>query len=316
MRVVWLTRFGDPSVLVPGEAPDPVPGAGQVLVRVAVASITYIETQVRAGRSPRAGVTPPAVLGNGVGGTVVSVGPGGDPALVGLRVVTVTGGTGGYASLALARVEELIPVPEKLALESATALLADGRTALGLHRLAAPRAGETVLVEAAGGGVGSLLVQLAAAAGARVIGAASAPSKLDLARSLGAAETLDYSDPGWVTRLKELAPDLVYDGVGGQVGQTALGAVRPGGRFLIHGAASGSATDAGRAVGVEVYGFASLGEIAQRARELSTEALDLAAAGKLTPTIGQTFPLERAADAHAAIEERRALGKTLLVVGE
>jgi NADPH2:quinone reductase len=303
-------------VLRPGEAPDPVPGEGQVLVRVVVAAITYIETQMRGGRSPRAGVSPPAVLGNGVGGTVVAVGPGVDPALIGERVVTVTGGTGGYASLALARSSELIQVHEKIGLEVATALLADGRTAVGLHRLAAPKAGETVLVEAAGGGVGSLLVQLAAAAGARVVAAASAPRKLELARSLGAAEALDYTDPGWGARLKELAPDVVYDGVGGEIGRTALDAIRPGGRFIVHGAASGVMTDTSGAVGVEVFGFAALQSIGQRARELSSEALDLAAEGKLKPTIGQTFPLDRAADAHAAIEARQTLGKTLLIVEE
>jgi NADPH:quinone reductase len=314
MRAVWWTEVGPPSVLVPGEAPDPAPGEGQVLIRVAVASITYIETQIRGGRSPRVAVPPPSILGNGVGGTVLSVGPSGDPALAGRRVVTVTGGSGGYASLAVAPASELIQVPDGVEIGVATALLADGRTALGLHQLAAPRAGETVLVEAAGGGVGSLLVQLAAAAGARVIAAASAPRKLELARSLGAHEALDYTDPGWGVRLKELAPDLVYDGVGGSVGQTALDAVAPGGRFVIHGVASGAMTDTSGATGVEVLGFAALGEIAKRARDLSVEALDLASAGRLRPTIGQTFPLERAADAHAAIEARQTLGKTLLIV--
>jgi NADPH2:quinone reductase len=196
MRVVWWSEVGPPSVLRPGEAPDPVPGEGQVVVRVAVASITYIETQIRGGRSPKAAASPPAVLGGGVGGTVVAVGPGVDPALIGERVVTATGGIGGYASLALARSSDLIPVPEKIDLKVATALLADGRTAVGLHGMAAPKAGETVLVEAAGGGVGSLLVQLASAAGARVVAAASSARKLDLARSLGAGETLDYTDPG------------------------------------------------------------------------------------------------------------------------
>ena len=99
MRAVWLTRFGDPSVLVAGDAPDPVPGPGQVLVDVEYANITFVETQVRAGRPPHPSMAPelPAILGNGVGGLVAATGAGVDPAVRGTRVITTTGGSGGYA---------------------------------------------------------------------------------------------------------------------------------------------------------------------------------------------------------------------------
>lgn len=160
MRAVWWTTVG----------------RDQALIEVAVSGITFIETQLRAGRSPRATtLQPPAILGNAVGGIVAAVGKGGDPALVGRRVISGTGGSGGYAQLALASVADLILVPDGVPLSDAVALLADGRTATGLHRLAAPKRGEIVLVEAAAGGVGSLLVQfaIAIAAGARVIAAAS-----------------------------------------------------------------------------------------------------------------------------------------------
>jgi NADPH2:quinone reductase len=309
MRAVWWTEIGPPDVLVPGEAPDPAPGPGQALVAVEVASIVFIETQIRAGRSPRPGLAPPAILGNGVGGTVLRAG---DPALIGQRVVTTTGGSGGYAELALADEGELIPVPNEITLNEAVALLADGRTALGLHRMAAPQAGETVLVEAAGGGVGGLLVQLAAAAGARVIAAASDERKLASARALGAHVTIDYSDPAWGERLEPV--DLAYDGVGGEIGRAALAAVAPGGRFVVHGLASGSVTDTSDAGGVKVYGLGELAAIGRSARELSEAALLEAAAGRLRPVIGQTFPLDQAAAAHAAIEARQTLGKTLLII--
>jgi len=310
MRAVWWTEAGPPDVLVPGEAPDPEPGPGQVLIDVEVAGIVFIETQIRAGRSPRAGITPPAILGNGVGGTVLRAE---DPGLVGQRVITTTGGSGGYAERALASEGDLIPVPNETTLNEAVALLADGRTALGLHRLAAPRAGETVLVEAAGGGVGSLLVQLAVAAGARVIAAASQERKLALARKLGASVTIDYSDPAWGERLKAVGEiDLAYDGVGGDIGRTALGAVASGGRFVMHGVASGTMTDTSGA-SPKIYGLGELAVIGRSARELSEAALAEAAAGRLHPVIGQTFPLDQAAAAHAAIEARRTLGKTLLI---
>jgi NADPH2:quinone reductase len=278
-----------------------------VLIRVEAAGITFIETQTRAGRAPKAGPVPPAVLGNGVGGTVAAVGPGGDERSVGRRVVASLNGTGGYAELAVAAVRNTLPVPDGVPTPDATALIADGRTAIGLHELAAPRPGETVLVEAAAGGVGSLLVQLALAAGARVVGAASGARKLDLVRELG-AEAVDYTEPGWAARFQPF--DVVYDGVGGAIGRAALTVA--GGRFVVHGAAGGPPTQPGE--GVTSFGFPDLLRIGGRAPQLAAGALAAAAAGTLRPVIGQTFPLERAADAHAAIESRRTLGKTLLVV--
>jgi NADPH:quinone reductase-like Zn-dependent oxidoreductase len=168
---VMLPEFGPPSVLTPAELPDPVPGPGQVVVEAAFASITFVETQVRAGRAPNPAMLPalPAVLGNGIGGVVSAVGEGADPALAGTRVVTSTGGSGGYAQRCAVPAAGLIPIPDPLPVDAAVALLADGRTALALADAAAPQPGETVLVEAAAGGVGSLLVQLAKRAGARVV---------------------------------------------------------------------------------------------------------------------------------------------------
>jgi NADPH2:quinone reductase len=325
MRAVWVREFGGPEVLQPGTAPAPVPGAGQLLVEVAYAAIVFVDTQIRAGRSPfPTGPTPPYIPGNGVAGTVTAVGPGTDPSWLGRTVVTPTGGAGGYAELAVADAASALPVPDGLDPATAVALLADGRTAVGLHRLAAPTKGEWVLVEAAGGGVGSLLVQLAVASGARVIAAASSPAKLALASDLGAELTIDYSTPDWpadIHQATKAAPGggvtVVYDGVGGEVGRAALGLIGDGGRFVVFGRASGSMTDTSgpeiAARGIKVSGladFATLGDIT----ELAAEALAEAAAGRLRPTIGQTFPLDRAADAHAAIESRTALGKTLLTV--
>ncbi|HEY7430919.1 MAG TPA: zinc-binding dehydrogenase [Streptosporangiaceae bacterium] len=323
MRAVVLREFGPPARLVAEEVPDPVAGPGQVVITAAAAGITFIETMTRAGRTlgPRPLPELPVVLGNGVGGVVTALGPGADPALVGARVVSVTGGTGGYAEQVAVDAAEPIRVPDPLPLPEAVALLADGRTALALAERAAPAAGEWVLVEAAGGGVGSLLVQLAVAAGARVIGAASGERKLGLARERGAAATVDYSHPGWPARVREITGGagvgLVFDGVGGGIGQAAFGLVADGGTFCVMGAASGSITqppaDAVEQRKVEVIGLWSVQRTPAQLRELSIAALAEAAAGRLLPTIGQTFPLCRAADAHAAIEARATLGKTLLI---
>jgi NADPH2:quinone reductase len=324
MRVVQMHEFGPPDVLTPADAPDPQPAPGQAVVRVAYASITFIETQTRAGRSPRrdGGPALPAIPGNGVGGTVTAVAADVDDRLIGRRVVTTTGGTGGYAEQVAVDAGGLIAVPDTVDLADAAALLADGRTAIGLIRLARPGMGDWVLVEAAGGGVGSLLVQLAANSGARVIGAAGNAAKRALARDLGAAVTVDYTTPGWTGAVRAATggagPTVAFDSVGGDIGRAAFEIMAPGGRFVIFGVASGTFTDTppagGDQRGVRVTGLHEFASVAADINDLTREALAEAAAGRLRPTIGQTFALDDAAAAHAAIEARTTLGKTLLRV--
>lgn len=318
MRAVWLTAFGPPGMLAAGDAPDPRPGDGQVLIEAEFASVTFIETQLRAGRPPRpgAGWALPVIPGNGVGGVIAAAGPGADPSLAGTRVVSSTGGTGGYAERAAVPAGLPVPVPAGLPLADAVALLADGRTAVGLVRAAALRAGERVLVHAAAGGVGSLLVQLARQAGATVIAAAGGERKLALARSLGAAITVDYRAPDWAARVCAAAggADVVFDGVGGQPGGEAFGLLAPGGRMLVYGMASGqfTAVSDAEAAAAGVTMIRGVPVAPELARDLTRAALAGAAAGRLRPVIGQRFPLAQAAAAHAAIESRGTIGKTVL----
>ncbi|MET9341757.1 zinc-binding dehydrogenase [Nonomuraea sp. NPDC003804] len=305
MRAIVMDEFGGPEVLRPRTVDDPVPGEGQVLVEVAFASITFVETQVRAGTGPFAPPALPRTPGNGVGGRIVAVGPGVDQGLVGTTVVTTTGGAGGYASLAVAAAADAVPVPDGVPLRDAVALLADGRTAVMLHEQAEIKPGERVLVLAAGGGVGGLLLQLAKAAGAVVTGAAR--GKRELVERFGSY--VDYSAEGWA---RSLEADVVFDGVGGNVGTEALTALRPGGRASLYGMASGSwsRTDGLPITVIERGGPPSQDEL----RRLVARALELAAEGQLVPTVGQTYPLEEAAAAHRAIETRQTTGKTLLVI--
>jgi NADPH2:quinone reductase len=321
MRAVQLSEFGPPQVLAPVEMRDPVAGAGQAIVAVAFASITFVETQVRAGHPPHPAMIPalPVVLGNGVGGVVISVGEGVSPALVGARVVTSTGGSGGYAERVAVPGAGLIPVPDELRLDDAAALLADGRTAVMLTRAAAVRPGDVVLVEAAAGGVGSLLVQVARHADARVVAAAGTQPKLALARELGADFAVNYRESDWADRVRAEvnAVDVVFDGVGGAIGRTAFTLLSPAGRFSPYGMASGSFANISQ-VDADQHGVALIRSgppTPEQTLELARFALGEAAAGRLRPVIGQRFPLERAADAHTAIESRATLGKTLLVVG-
>src|SRR5260370_14238520 len=191
-------------------------------------------------------IRPPYVPGNGVAGIVISAGGGVDSAWAGRAVVAHTGGgggCGGYAERAVVGVGDLMPVPDGLTLAEATALLHDGSTALGLLELVSIKPGEWVLVTAAAGGMGVLLVQLARAAGGRVIGAARGAQKLDAARNAGAKAPVDYSEPAWTERVRELTAghgaDVVFDGAGGRLGSAAFEGTSAGGRFSAHGMSAG-----------------------------------------------------------------------------
>ncbi|MCF2527008.1 zinc-binding dehydrogenase [Yinghuangia soli] len=323
MRAVVVTRFGGPEVMALDDVPVPLAGAGEVLVEVAVAGVTFVETQIRAGTDPyHERPELPFIPGGMVAGRVRAVGSGVDAAWLGQRVLAGTGTTGGFAERAVAAVEALIPVPDGLELTDAVALHTDGSTAVGLAEGARIKPGDWVLVEAAAGGLGSVLVQLAVAAGAHVIGAARGTRKLDAVRDLGAAVAVDYSEPGWTDRVREATggagPDVVFDGVGGAIGRAAFEVTARGGRFSVHGASSGEATvvDPEEAAlrGVEVLPIQQLFGFGPNMPRWAGEVLAAAAAGRVRPMIGQTYPLERAAEAHAAIETRQALGKTLITV--
>lgn len=180
-----LSEFGPPSVLVPREVAAPVAAAGEVVVEIVYFNVTFVETQFRAGRVGYLPGTLPMIPGNGVGGIVRSVGPNLDMALLGKRVVASTGGSGGYAEFVSVAATELIEVPDSLAPDHAVALLADGRTAMMLIQAVNLGAEDLVLVEAAAGGVGSLLLQLTRASGASVIAAVGGAQKMGVLNLLG-----------------------------------------------------------------------------------------------------------------------------------
>ncbi len=317
MKAVWLEEFGGPEVLVAADAPDPVPGPGQALIEVSFANITFVETMFRASGFGPFETELPMIPGNGVGGVGASVGVEADERLVGKRVVASTGGSGGYAERVAVDAGAVVEVPEGLELDDAVALLADGRTAMMLVRKAGLREGERVLVEAAVGGVGTLLIQLARAAGARIVAAAGGACKVEVARGFGVEVAVDYREPGWAERVREAvgAVDVVFDGVGGDIGESAFGLLDRGGRMVRFGMASGAwariSDEAAARRGVELIGLSRLAP--EETRALTEGALAEAAAGRLRPVIGQRYPLDRAADAHAAIESRATVGKTLLV---
>ncbi|MGK5740937.1 zinc-binding dehydrogenase [Micromonospora sp. URMC 103] len=321
MRVVEVAAFGGPEVLTPVEAPGPSPGPGEILVEVAVADVLWVETAIRRGTAgEHFPVVPPYRPGVGVAGTVGAVGAGVDPAWVGRRVVTRTDERGGYVERAVVALDGVLPVPDAVSLPDAAALLHDGVTAFGLLDRVPVRDGDRVLVTAAAGGLGALLVQRVRAAGAYVVAAARGAAKRDALHRIGADLVVDYGDPDWTDQVRTATGglDVVLDGAGGAYGRAAFTLVRDGGWFSAHGTPAGGFAvpdrEAARSRGIAVLGIADVQFTPERRLHHLRAALAAAAAGRVRPLIGQTFPLHRAADAHRAIEDRSAIGKTLLTV--
>ncbi|MEU9026659.1 zinc-binding dehydrogenase [Streptomyces sp. NPDC048383] len=323
MRVTEVREFGGPEVLVVGEAPEPVAGPGQVLVAVAAVDTIFVETQVRGGWGREYfPLTLPYVPGGGITGVVRATGEGVDPAWTGRRVAVSLGHTGGYAEFAVASADALVSVPDQVSLTDAAALVHDGVTAAKLLEVTGLRVGEQVLVMGASGGMGTVLVQLAKAAGARVVGVARGDRKTDLVRELGADAVIDAARPDWVeaarTALGDAGADVVLDGVGGHVGVAAFALTAAGGRFSAHGAPTGGFApvdpDEAAARGVRLLGIQDVQMSAEEHTDLVARALRAAADRTLRPVIGATFPLERAAAAHEAIESRTLLGKVVITV--
>ena len=327
MRGIEVREFGPPDVLRMAELPDPAPGPGQVVVAASASDVLFLDTMIRSGAA--AGyfpIKPPYVPGNGVGGKVVAVGESVSQAWLGRPVAAHTGGpggTGGYAELAVADLEHVVAVPEDVDRFAATAVLHDGTTALRVLEISDARPGEWVLVLGAAGGMGVLLVQLLAAQGARVIGAARGSTKREVAARAGAEATVDYGSPDWAAAVLEATggarPQVVLDGVGGALGAAAFDLVADGGRFSAHGSPSGSFARVGQDVARRrLVRMSTIGDLqygpSDRAR-LMKDILARLAEGRITPHIGQTFPLAEAASAHAAIEARRTIAKTLLLTG-
>ncbi|MFI0407685.1 zinc-binding dehydrogenase [Actinomadura sp. 3N508] len=316
MRVIEVKEFGGPEVLAVREAPDPVAGPGEVVIAVAAADTLFVETRIRSGMA-RAffDTAPPYVPGGGGAGVVIAAGPDVDPAWIGRRVIASVV-NGGYAERMAAPLENVLPLPDGLGPKDAAALLHDGVTALRIFEGTEVKAGDTVLVVGATGGMGVLLVQLAHAQGARVIAAARDARKLELARELGADVVLDYSRPRWTDEILGKV-DVVFDGVGDKIGLAAFAATRDGGTFSAHGSTLGgfTAVDPQKAErkGIILRGIQDVQISKPERMRLLGSALEKAAEGVFKPVIGQTFPLERAADAHTAIETRTVVAKTLLL---
>ena len=319
MQAIVMTETGAPEVLVPRAVDAPRPGAGQVLVRAESIPVLYPETLVRAGTFPFPAPLP-EVFGFQAAGTVTELGVGADSALLGARVVAATSGFGAYAELVVAEADALTVIPDGLSTDRAAATQMPGSVALALVATAALTPGDTVLVEAAATGVGSVLTQLCAAAGVRVVATAGGTEKARLARTHGAAEVIDHTAPDWADQLRATLAtdtvDVVFDSIGGDSVTPLLDLITPRtGRILSYGWLAGLPTQL-TAVdlilrGLTLTGCAGAAWLAEVARQRAA-ALDAAARGQLTVAIDSVVPLTEAATAHRMLEQRSALGTILL----
>jgi NADPH2:quinone reductase len=292
-----------------GELPDPVPAAGQVLVRVHGAGAGPWDVGFLNGGFP--GIALPFVPGQEIAGIVEAAGDGAGFAPGDQVYGTLFPAGGGFAELALASAAKLAPAPAGVSLPDAAALVIGGGTAYeGLIDRGKLQAGETVLVTAAAGGTGSAAVQIAAAAGTRVLAVASAGNH-DYLRDLGASDVFDYHDPDWAKQVRAAVPggvDVLFDAAGGQTRDQAVGAVRDGGRALFIVLQS-SPVRLER--GIAGDSFAASGG---RAR---LEALSrLAEAGSLRPQVAAELPLDQARAALAAVAGGHVRGKIVLRAGQ
>ncbi|MQB41562.1 zinc-binding alcohol dehydrogenase family protein [Rhizobium sp. ICMP 5592] len=324
MRAVQFNRFGPPNVLDVIEIPAPELAPGEVLVRVHAAGVNYFEVLMRADRYA---VTPelPMIPGVEVAGVVERVGARADPELLGARVgvpLFALGRGGGYAEFIAVDVASLVHLPDHIGFDDAVALMVQGLTALHMTRRNPPK-GKRVLITAAAGGVGSLLLQLAKREGARqVIAVASTKEKRDLALSLGADLAIDYGEANWADVVRaqtdDVGVDILYDTVGGSVTKAALAALAPGGELIF--AALGrfdldkADMDQLLSQNQSLAGFALLPLLSPESiRPDLAELFKLAASHQLRVLHGGRFLLHEAWRAHEAIESRTVGGKIVLV---
>ncbi len=300
MRAVVLRETGDADRLRVEEVPEP---EGDTIA-VRAAGVNFLDVLVRQGRYPQPPPLP-TTPGTEVAGE-----------LDGRRVMALLRHTGGgYAERAEVDPDWVFPLPDRATFEEGSAFLMTFLTAwMPLHHVGV-RPGATVLVHAGAGGVGSAAIQVARLLGARVVATASSEEKRELARSLGATETYGYDE--FADAVKA---DVVLDPVGGDVFARSVGVVNPLGTLIAIGYAGGPwpPLDTQLLVGrnLTVFGF-YLGRLMRlspgRVHEAANEVLEAWADGNVRPLVGATFPLEQAADAHRLIEERRHVGKVVLV---
>jgi synaptic vesicle membrane protein VAT-1 len=341
VRAVVITRHGGPEVLQVEERPDPPVGPGEIRIAVRAAGINFADLMARAGVYPDA-PPPPCVVGYEVAGEVESVGEGVDSPKAGDRVVAGTR-FGGHADRLTVPANQALPLPKKTTFEQGAAFPVNYGTAYAaLVIMGGLREGDRALIHAAGGGVGTAATQLAKARGAEVFGTAS-PSKHDAIRAIGVDHAIDYRSQDFAAEVMRITDgegvDVIIDALGPESFRKDYRILRQGGRLIMYGLADAQTGDRRdipavlrnlarmpfatlpwwKSLGVmnENKGVFGLNMLHWWDREGNLDRLtgpltDALNAEQIEPVIAETFPFERAGDAHRYIQERRNVGKVVL----
>jgi len=317
MKAIRVNELGGAEKLLLEEIETPKPKADEVLIKTAAAGINYADTMMRAGNY----LTKPDLpftLGYEVAGTIESLGENVTNLTVGQRVLATTS-SGGYAEYATAKAVLTMPIPDELGYSEATALLVQGLTALGLLNETKP--GQTILIHAAAGGVGTLLVQLAKDKGLKVIGTASSEQKLELVADLGADFAINYTEDDWTDEVLKATDgkgvDWLIEMVGGAIVGKNLKVLAKHGTMWIYGSASNEDFKVSvlslMAKNHTIRGYWLMNESVENRIRFTKELLGHLGAGRLKIQVTE-FPLEQAKEAHEAIENRQTTGKVVLKV--
>ncbi len=322
MKAVLCKQFGPPESLVVEEVPSPVPGPGQVRIRVHAAGVNFPDTLIIAGKyqfKPDFPFSP----GGEVAGEVIEAGPGVGGVAPGDRVIACMT-HGAFAEEIVTEQERLLRIPDELDFPTASSMfLTYGTSAYALGQRAELRPGETLLVHGAAGGVGLTAVEIGKAMGARVIATAGTAEKLQAARDHGADEAINYTEGEFREAVKQLTggrgADVIYDPVGGDVFDQSLRCINWNGRLLVIGFASGRIPSAPANLallkGCSIVGV-FWGSYLERDPEGNAANFEKIFAwwreGALVPHISHSFPLAQASEALHALLERRVIGKAVL----
>ncbi|MCW2829806.1 MAG: Alcohol dehydrogenase zinc-binding domain protein [Aeromicrobium sp.] len=317
MHAIRQYELGGPEVLRYERLDDLAPAAGELRIAVEAVGVHLVDTYIRRGEF-HVLADLPTTPGREVAGVVDAVGAGVAASWLGARVVTRLGmAGGGYASQVVALSTIVHQVPPSLPLETAVAAIGTGRTAVGVLDHVDLQRDDVVLVTAASGGLGSVLVRAAQHADAHVVGLAGGPEKVQLVRAMGVPVVIDYRQQSWDEEVREAlggaGPTIVFDGVGGAASLRAYALLAPGGTLVNYtGADPRDYADPQRTM-VSPLGPDWMERRAGGVRAAEEEALAAAADGSRVPTVGSRFALADAADAHRALEARMTHGKVVLV---
>lgn len=319
MRAYRLEDIGTPPRLMQIEAPRPAPG--EVLVRIAACGLNFADTLMIKGAYQEAPPLP-ATLGMELAGTVEALGPGVTSPTIGTRVA-VFAGHGGLAEYGCFPAARCLPLPETMSFVDAAALqVAYGTSHLALTRRARLQPGETLVVTGAAGGVGLTAVEIGALMGARVVAVARGADKLAAAAAAGAQVCLDSDSADLRAEVKALGgADVLYDAVGGEAFTALFRAMRPEGRILAIGFASGTVPPIPAnhllVKNISVMGFywgAYLGFAPGALNDSLAELMRWHAEGKITPHVSHVLPLEQAEQALALLSGRKSTGKVVVTM--